>query len=52
MFETTEEMWRSNKPNDLGYICEDCGNVPSYRELADGFCHCNRREHETLDNPE
>lgn len=33
-----ELIWRSNKLNDLGYICPDCGNIPTFRELKNGWC--------------
>lgn len=43
-FETAEEMWRSNKENDMGYVCGECGHIPSFRELRDGVCPCSMRE--------
>lgn len=41
-FETVDEMWRSDKENDMGYVCGECGHVPSFRELRDGVCPCQR----------
>lgn len=47
--DSPEQIWRSNKENDLGYICERCGHTPSFRELKDGTCGYCRGRHRSDD---
>lgn len=43
MSDDPEEIWRSDRENDLGYECPQCGRIPSFKELDDGMCPCELR---------